>query len=172
MEMLCFQNEEQAYVFFEKNSVCLEDAIDILIKDNTVCSMYVLLQIFGNGEIYKRFGWREPIEDDIKKLCRSYKEDVHLNVIYPHLFSAKRNGAVLMQKIAGIPIKDISYRQFGESFSMYVQKARTIKKRKTSTKRSTKSRAAKKQTNVYAYKVSGNDRASGFEGYEYGLSDW
>ena len=166
--MLCFQNEEQAYTFFEKNSVCLEDAIDILIKDNTVCSMYILLQIFGNGEIYKRFGWREPIEDDIKKLCRSYKEDVHLNIIYPHLFSAKRNGAVLMQKIAGIPVEDVSYRQFGESFAMYVQRAKTPKRRKVSTK----SKASKKRTKVYAYKVSGNNRASGFEGYEYGLSDW
>lgn len=166
--MLCFQNEEQAYALFENNSVCLEEAIDILIKDNTVCSMYVLLQIFGNGEIYKRFGWREPFEDDIKKLCRRQKEEVLVNVIYPHLFSAKRNGAVLMQKLAGIPIKDISYRQFGESFAMYVQKAKTPKKRKTSTK----SKMSKRPTGVYAYKVSGNDRASGFEGYEYGLSDW
>lgn len=168
MEMLYFQNEEQAYAFFENNSICLEEAIDILIKNNTVCSMYLLLQIFGNAEIYKRFGWREPIEDDIKKMYQRQKENALVNVIYPHLFSAKRNGAVLMQKLANIPIKDVSYRQFGESFAMYVQKAKTLKKRKTNTK----SNSSKKPTNVYAYKVSGNDRTSGFEGYEYGLSDW
>lgn len=164
--MLCFQNEEQIYAFFENNNVCIEEAIGILIKDNTVYSMYVLLQIFGNGDIHKRFGWREPIEDDIKKLCRTQRGDMLVKILYPHLFSAKKNGAVLMQKLTNIPVKDISYRQFEDTFAMYVQKARMPKKKKT------KSKSFKKPTDVYAYKVRGNDRASGFEGYEYGLSDW
>ena len=61
-----FQNEEEFYLYFEKNGIHFDEAVQILITTNTFISMYVIIQIFGNDSISLRFNWVEVKECDFK----------------------------------------------------------------------------------------------------------
>lgn len=166
-----FDNAEQYYAFFERTGIDIEEAIEILITANTMCAIYVLVQIFGNIYVSQRFGWRTPQESDIKgnkKYCKNSYE--LFSNIYPELFQAIRQSKLPMKGIGNLIIKDLSLETFSNAYSDHLKR-----KKSNSQKPKQKSHPVSSYSRISSYepyRPSQQKTGKLYTDYEYGLSDW
>lgn len=163
-----FQNEEQFYSYFEKNRIHFDEAIKILIKTDTLLSIYVIIQIFGNDLIPLRFKWNEVKDCNEKyfKALRTHK-GVLFEELYPNLLAVKNSGFLGIHKLIDIPIKELEFSIFSKEFSKFVSRKTSLNGRIQMTNYDnevkgniiSKSKEKVVETNIW-------------EKYEYGLSDW
>ena len=163
-----FLNEEQFYSYFEKNEISFDEAINILVKTDTILSMYVIVQIFGNDSIPLRFNW-----DEVKKCNEKYfkalkgKNGKLFKVLYPNLLAIKNSGIIGIHKLINIPIKELKFDLFHKEFSEYV--SRKISLDALIDRPIFENEKKKNIINKPKEKVVETHIA---EKYEYGLSDW
>ncbi|MGI6223273.1 MAG: sacsin N-terminal ATP-binding-like domain-containing protein [Prevotella sp.] len=159
-----FETAEEYYDMFERLGIDMEKAMDILITSNTLCSMYVLIQIFGNESLPKRFGWRKPKESDIKAYkgdCRKYNL---FKVTYPKLFDVIRGKHIWhMKKGEELNIKDITLETFKKFFTTHRHNKKNKKPKPIVRK--------KNNGSIYQQKEESNSGHL-YDTFEYGLSDW
>ena len=163
-----FLCEEQFYSYFEKNEICFDEVVNILIKTDTILSMYVIVQIFGNDSIPIRFKW-----DEVKKCNEKYfkglkKQNGKLfKELYPNLLAVKNSGIIGIHKLINIPIKELKFDLFHKEFSEHVSRRLSLD---ALIKRPIFEDVEKKDViNRPKEKVVETHIA---EKYEYGLSDW
>ena len=157
-----FQNEEEFYLYFEKNGIHFDEAVQILITTNTFISMYVIIQIFGNDSISLRFNWVEVKECDFKyfKSLKNKKAPLFKH-LYPNLMGVKQTGILGIHKLIGIPVKELEFNTFSKEFCVYVEKRNTL---------NDLMRKSKEQVEKISKRSI--DDAQICEKYDYGLSDW
>lgn len=184
-----FVNAEQYYTYIEKNSIGMEEAIKVLIKANTLVSIYVLVQIIGNKNIVNRFQWKTPCESDIKniKIYLKYPNTYKLfNKIYPQLYYALRSNILALKGLGNLKIEAITLQEFSTVFETYMKNSDSTqsvffnqvspkpRKKKNKHKSSQNQRISNPiNPNTLRYRTQ-SDRDSGklYSDYEYGLSDW
>lgn len=170
-----FTEEVQYYSFFDKNEIDLDEAIEVLITANTITAIYVLVKIFGDAKIAKRFQWRVPRIDDItsnKSYCATYKL---FDNIYPQLFFAVRQNKLAIKNIGNKNIAELSLEEFTTAFESHIERKKT--KPKKTQKNSTTSKLSKNAPtnyyNTYRQERPNQERTGKlYSDYEYGLSDW
>ena len=177
VETKVFTSEEQYYKYFDDNKLDFDNALEILFRDQTVCSMYTALQIFGDREISQLLGWGILTDVDVKK-CRdiALASDIGKN-LYPKLFFAVRDQIIPIKGISK-KAKEINLQEFCEAISVALEKSKGKKKLKLKTTQQKKKRPRIGETNqsFYTY-IPYSSRSKSSEGhanddFEYGLSDW
>lgn len=170
-----FTDENQYYSFFDKNEIDLDEAIEVLITANTITAIYVLVKVFGDAMIAKRFQWRAPREQDIisnKTYCATYKL---FDNIYPQLFFAVRQNKLAIKNIGNKNIAELSLEEFTTAFESHIERKKT-KPKKYKKNDSTSKLSKNAPTNYYnTYREERpNQERTGklYSDYEYGLSDW
>jgi len=156
-----WSSEEYFYSYFEDNSISLLSAIDILIKVDTILSMYVLIRILCVESIISRFGWEPACREDINNLSNDYLKFRLYRAIKPNLLCVINSGILAIHKLTEIPIKDLPYADFLMAFERYA-----YRKRKTFSKGSLPYVKNVKKERKY------DDPGNVYEKYDYGLSDW
>lgn len=167
-DFIKFENEEQFYSYFEKNEIHFDEAIKILIKTDTLLSMYVIVQIFGNDLISHRLKWDE-VKDCNEKYFKTLKKHkgVLFKELYPNLLAVKNCGILGIHKLINIPIKELKFDLFYKEFSEYVSRRISLD---ALIKRPILEDEEKKNIiNRPKERVVETDIC---EKYEYGLSDW
>ena len=89
-----FTVPEEYYSFFSRVGIDFEVAIEILASANTVCSLYVLVQIFGNSEIPQKLSWHSVGENDIRNNKTVLMKYELSKSLYAELFQAVRSNRV------------------------------------------------------------------------------
>ncbi len=169
-----FEDANQYYEMFKEKHFDLRQAIERLIADNTMVSIYVLVQIFGNKEICSRFNWDYPDEDIIKSHRSECKAYNLFNEIYPLLFNALRQHKLPIKNIGDTFIKDLSFEKFKGMFLVRIQ-TKKLKKIKPKQKHTPKIKTKDKEAPEYKYssnRPTVNKTGKLYSDYEYGLSDW
>ena len=158
-----WNNEEDFYSFFEANNVSLLSAIDILIKINTIPSMYALIRILCVESIISRLGWAAPSKKDISNLSAQYVKFNLFKAIKLNLLCVLDSGILVIDKLSNTPIKNLQYEDFYKAFERYA-----YRKRNSFGNKSLPYRKAGKKDNNTKFGVSGNV----YDKHDYGLSDW
>lgn len=157
-----FNQPDQYYNFFERVGIDLDEAIRLLFSANSMCSAFVLIQVFGNDDIRRRFGWREPTEKDIK-LNKTLSYTYRLSKkVYSLLFNAVRTQTIPIKGLGNKFIKDIHYEEFQKCFEQHNLKQESKPKLRTSPFRHSYSSSS--STTQQTGKL--------YSDFEYGLSDW
>lgn len=166
-----FTVPEEYYSFFSRIGIDFEEAIEILASANTLCSLYVLVQIFGNPEITQKQSWHSVGESDIRNnkiILMKYELSKSL---YAELFQAVRSNRISIKGIGETRIKDVTYESFVTAYNNHIER----KKQKASKPKRPKMSKVFKSTNYNSYSsYSSSSKKSGnlYTDFEYGLSDW
>ncbi len=166
-----FTVPEEYYSFFSRVGIDFEVAIEILASANTVCSLYVLVQIFGNSEIPQKLSWHSVGENDIRNNKTVLMKYELSKSLYAELFQAVRSNRVSIKGIGETKIKDVTYESFVTAYHDHIER----KKQKASKPRKPKMPKVYKNTNYNSYSSYGSSsEKSGnlYTDFEYGLSDW
>lgn len=166
-----FTVPEEYYSFFSRVGIDFEVAIEILASANTVCSLYVLVQIFGNSEIPQKLSWHSVGENDIRNNKTVLMKYELSKSLYAELFQAVRSNRVSIKGIGETKIKDVTYESFVTAYHDHTER----KKQKASKPRKPKMPKVYKNTNYNSYSSYGSSsEKSGnlYTDFEYGLSDW
>ena len=154
-----FEFKEDFYCYFKEIRIDIHTAIEILIRTNTICSMFVLVQIFGNKTVALDFNWEEPTEADIKAFSKLCKRFNLFGALYSLLYGVKRSSVLMLKSIKEIPVQDLSFMEFREEVHTLIQRQKKPAKKK-------------KNKKVKFPKISYGGGKSLYDKYEHGMSDW
>ncbi len=124
-----FDSEYQYYEYFEENSINFENGMEILFKDQTPCSLYTAMRIFGNHDLSQNFGWGKLGEDDVKRCLKLSSCSELGKLIYPFLFYAVRGKQIPMKGVSNKKITDIFLFEFKRSINDMMERKNIKKKR-------------------------------------------
>ncbi len=160
-----FTDAEQFYTHIREQHLNEKLAVELLIKTNTMCSMFVLVQVLGDIEHRERFGWKtyEPISVKLfKDLVKQY--DL-FNKLYPLLFVVLREQKVPIKKIGHLRVSDLSQKAFERELTAYIQRLSSKSSKRSKPKSS-------QRTSSIPYRTISEKESKPYIDFEYGLSDW
>lgn len=163
---------EEYYSLFSRIDIDFAEAIELLASANTACSLYVLVQIFGNPEISGKYGWKNIGESDIKNNKKILMKYAFSKSIYAELFQAVRWQRIAIKGIGDKQISTISFNDFMNAYNIHMErkKQRALMPRKP---KKAKRQVIPKATNYNTYSSYGSEKSGNlYTDFEYGLSDW
>lgn len=163
-----FISDKDFYSFFKENNITFDKAINILIKTNTILSMYVIVQIIGNDSISRHLKWEKETCDSkyIKSLKNKGKGKL-FEILHPHLQAAKQSGYIGIHKLINIPIQELDFNIFAIHFEEFVRRKSILK----TIINSSTCNVHEEKTNKPKANVEKIDSPI-YEKYDYSLSDW
>ena len=170
-----FTYEEQYFKYFIDEKLSVDSALELLFTDNTHCSMFTVLQIFGDQSKAHLLDGANLSELDVKKWRDQAKCTELGRYVYPLLFFAVRGQNIPIKGI-NKKTKDIDLHEFSEAVSAAFE--RRINKRISKPPKAPKKRSPRisETKSLYTY-IPNSKRSSSSVGhanddFEYGLSDW
>lgn len=170
-----FTYEEQYFKYFIDEKLSVDSALELLFTDNTHCSMFTVLQIFGDQSKAHLLDGANLSELDVKKWRDQAKCTELGRYVYPLLFFAVRGQNIPIKGI-NKKTKDIDLHEFSEAVSAAFE--RRINKRISKPPKAPKKRSPRisETKSLYTYIPNSKRRSSSVghanDDFEYGLSDW
>lgn len=162
-----FDSEYQYYDYFKENDIDFENGMKTLFEDQTSCSLYAAVRIFGNHEISQRLGWGKLEENDVKRCLKISSRSELGKCIYPLLFFAVRGKQIPMKGVSHKKITDIYLFEFDRFVKSIIERKNINKKRP---------RIHVPKSNLNSLKTTSSpyEESSGnlYDTFEYGMSDW
>lgn len=170
-----FTYEEQYFKYFIDEKLSVDSALELLFTDNTHCSMFTVLQIFGDQSKAHLLDGANLSELDVKKWRDQAKCTELGRYVYPLLFFAVRGQNIPIKGI-NKKTKDIDLHEFSEAVSAAFE--RRINKRISKPQKAPKKKSPRisETKSLYTYIPNSKRRSSSVghadDDFEYGLSDW
>lgn len=164
---------------FRDNGIDLDEALDILIKDDTICSIYVLFLVCGSKHFREDFNWRNIQLTDISSR-KAAIEKTQYKVLYTWLVSAVTMKKFPIKGLSNKEIDSVTLGMFKDTFAKRVQlledKRRRKKERKDISYYNSR-RNVNKSSSSPNYMYSNHRKEDEkdeklYDRFEYGLSDW
>lgn len=171
-----FTYEEQYFKYFIEEKLSVDGALKLLFTDNTLCSIFTVLQLFGDQNKAHLLDGTHLSEFDVKKWRDQAKCTELGRYIYPLLFFAVRGQNIPIKGI-NKKTKDIDFHEFSEAVSAAFERRKTKKIPKPPKNHKMRPpRISETKKSLYTYLPNPKHRSPS-EGhanddFEYGLSDW
>ncbi len=101
---------------FEKYSIDLPRALDILINNDTICSIYVMFLIVTSQNYRNNFGWKDITMFDISNRLESISKSQYGIFLYKTLINAFSTKHFPIRHINKIQIEDVNILMFKNAF--------------------------------------------------------
>ena len=164
---------------FEKYSIDLPRALDILINNDTITSIYVMFLIVASQNYRNNFGWKDITMFDISNRLESISKSQYGMFLYKTLINAFSTKHFPIRHISKFQIEDVSILMFEDAFTKaferYKSKANKnyIKPVGSVHKRKKKKNKVKNTTTFFQSRIQeDNEEDKLYNKFDYDLSDW
>lgn len=161
---------EDYYRLFKTGKIDIDSALDMLVSSDTLCSYFILFQLFGSNLKCSEYNWKRPGANEMKnraKLGRKSKLFINLR---PFIYNCMNSGKFKLKGIIDKDVMEISLSEFEAAYSTYSKK---LKERRV-TKKIRSSHVTREDFMTSGYNNSSYRPREGklYTDFEYGLSDW
>lgn len=175
-----YKNPEMYSLLFEKYKIDLPEALDIVLNNDTICSLYIAFLIVGSYNYRRKFGWPEVTMSDIttRKPIISISEYKHY--LYTWLQEAQRRKIFPIKGVNKLDMENVTLPMFQEAVKKRIEKQKRKEQRNKVKaygpihKHNNRIGTSVSTTSFYKSRYMEEEKEDDklYNKYDYGLSDW
>lgn len=171
-----FETSEEYVKFFLDKKVTIDEALDLLIKDNTVCSLYVTFLVLTSRNFRSKFKWRDCTRRDIESRKHFFEKIPNSQTRYTWLINSYVLNRFPIKGITNKPVDEVTFSIFKEALKNSIAHSEKRKRNKGKTIQSHKNainlNSSYRQSSNYSKTQDQPNNDNLYDKFEYGMSDW
>lgn len=160
-------------LLFEKYKINLSKALDIVLNNDTICSIYVAFLIVGSKKYRNQLGWKNITLFDITNRLESISKSQYGMFLYNTLVNAFSTKNFPIRHISKFQMEDVNILMFEDAFVKAFERYKNNSKPIGPAHKRKKKHKVKNTTSYFQSRIQeDNEEDKLYNKYDYDLSDW